>query len=138
MRLVLASLAAASVLLPASALAAEPDSDTHRMSETLHDPAIQAEIAATGEAMTDAVLSMPAAPLMKAMAEVAGEDPDYVDPDLRVGDLVDPETVDKSHEFAERLPQMMGALAGLAAAMEDMLPELRARMEEAMPRARDY
>ena len=38
----------------------------------------------------------------------------------------DPETADAPYEFAHRLPQMMGALAGVAATLEAMLPELRA------------
>lgn len=138
MRIVVTPLAAACLVLPAAAFAAEPDGDTRRMAETLHDPVVQAQVAASAEAVTDAVLGMPAAPLMKAMAEIAGEDPDYVDPDLRVGDLVDPDTADKSREFAHRLPQMMGALAGLAAAMEDMLPELRERIETARDEAYRY
>ena len=68
---------------------------------------------------------------------IAGDNPDPVDPDLRVGDLVDPETADAPYEFAHRLPQMMGALAGVAATLEAMLPELRAmgdRLAEDMVR----
>jgi len=138
MRIVVTPLAAACLVLPAAAFAAEPDGGARGMAEELHDPVVQAQVAASAEAVTDAVLGMPAAPLMKAMAEIAGEDPDYVDPDLRVGDLVDPDTADKSREFAHRLPQMMGALAGLAAAMEDMLPELRERIETARDEAYRY
>ena len=68
---------------------------------------------------------------------IAGDDPDYVDPDVRVGDLVDPDTADGPYEFAHRLPQMMGTLAGLAATLELMLPQLRAmgdRIAEDMAR----
>ena len=133
MRIVLAPLvlAAVSALAPSPALAA--DSETRRTAEELRDPARQAEIAGTVEAVTEAMLSIPVAPLARAVAEVEGEDPDYVDPDLQAGDLVDPDTIDASYEFAHRLPQMMGALAGLAVAMEDMLPELRERIEAARP-----
>ena len=141
MRLVLpAAFAFAFAVLPAAALAAEPEyeSDTRRMAEELRDPVRQAQIAGAAEAVTDAVLSMPAAPVLRALAEIAGHDPDYVHPDLRVGDFVDPETADAPREFAHRLPQMMGAMAGLAVALEDMLPELRARIEDAMPRDYGY
>lgn len=138
MRIVLTAVTAACVLLPSAALARDPESESRRMSEELHDPARQAQIASTAEAVTGAVLDMPAAPLLRAMKEVAGEDPDYVDPDLRVGDLVDPDTAGKSYEFAQRLPQMMAALAGVAAALEDSLPELRERIEQAAPRDYDY
>lgn len=131
MRLALITFAAAGALLPATASAAEPGTHTREVAEELRDPARQAQIAASAEAVTDAVLAMPAAPLLRAVKEVAGEDPDYVDPDVRVGDLVDPDTAEKSHEFAHRLPQMMGALAGLSVAVEDLLPELRERIEQA-------
>ena len=138
MRIVLAPLvlATAAALAPSPALAS--DSETRRMAEELRDPAQQAEIAATAEAVTEAMLSIPVGPLARAVAEVEGEDPDYVDPDLRAGDLVDPDTIDASYEFAHRLPQMMGALAGVAVALEEMLPELRARIEAARPYDYDY
>ncbi|HYD25271.1 MAG TPA: hypothetical protein VEB68_10765 [Croceibacterium sp.] len=126
MRLALPALIAACVLVPAAASAAESDSDAGRLAEALRDPARQAQIAATAEAVTGAVLAMPAAPLMKSLAEIAGEDPERIDPDLRVGDLVDTEDAEAPREFAHRLPQMMGAMATMAATLEAMLPELRA------------
>ena len=124
MRIVLPALAAFGVLAPLPALAAP--GDAARVAEELNDPARQEQMAAAAEAVTTAVLDMPAAPLLRAAKTVAGENPDYVDPDLRVGDLVDPETADAPYEFAHRLPRMMGALAGAAATIETMLPELRA------------
>lgn len=133
MRLAMITMTAVCALLPATAIAAEPDTETGRVAEELRKPERQAQIAAAAEAVTDAVLSMPAAPLLRAAKEVAGENPDEVDPDLKVGDIVDPETADKSYEFAHRLPQMMGAMAGMAAAMEGILPELRERIEQSLP-----
>jgi hypothetical protein len=124
MRIVLPALAAFGVLAPLPALAAPRDAA--RVAEELNDPVRQEQMAAAAEAVTTAVLDMPAAPLLRAAKTVAGENPDYVDPDLRVGDLVDPETADAPYEFAHRLPRMMGALAGAAATIETMLPELRA------------
>jgi len=124
MRIVLPALAAFGVLAPLPALAAP--GDAARVAEELNDPVRQEQMAAAAEAVTTAVLDMPAAPLLRAAKTVAGENPDYVDPDLRVGDLVDPETADAPYEFAHRLPRMMGALAGAAATIETMLPELRA------------
>ncbi|MEO6389062.1 MAG: hypothetical protein ABIT16_11895 [Croceibacterium sp.] len=129
MRFALPTLAAACSLLPVAAMA--QDVDAHRMADKLHDPATQEQISRAAEVMTDAVLGMPAGPLMRAMAEANGRDPEAVDPDLRVGDLIGPDAADARDEFAHRLPQMMGALAGLAAAFEDMLPELRDRIEDA-------
>ncbi len=124
MRIVLRALAMAGALSPAPVLAAP--GDAARVAEELNDPARQEQMAAAAEAATTAVLDMPVGPLMRAAKTIAGQDPDYVDPDLRVGDIVDPETADAPYEFAHRLPQAMAALAGAAATLEAMLPELRA------------
>lgn len=135
MRIVLPTLVFASALAPVPVLAAP--ADAARVAEELNDPVRQEQLATAAEAMTTAVLDMPAAPLLRAAKTIAGEDPDYVDPDLRVGDLVDPETADAPYEFAHRLPRMMGALATAAATLELMLPELRAmgdRIAEDMAR----
>ena len=135
MRIALHTLVFASALAPVPVLAAP--ADAARVAEELNDPVRQEQLATAAEAMTTAVLDMPAAPLLRAAKTIAGEDPDYVDPDLRVGDLVDPETADAPYEFAHRLPQMMGALATAAATLELMLPELRAmgdRIAEDMAR----
>lgn len=139
MRIVLPALAGACLLLPVPAAAtAESDGEAGRLAEELRDPQRQGQMAATAEAVGDAVLSMPAAPMLKALAEVAGEDPDYVDPDLRFGDLIDPQDSEAPREFARRLPRMMGAMAGLAAAFEAMLPELRERIGQSLPDDYDY
>ena len=135
MRIVLRTLALAGALSPLPALAAP--GDAARVAEELNDPVRQAQMAATAEAVTGAVLAMPAAPLMRAAATIAGEDPDDIDPDLRVGDLVGPEAAEAPREFAHRLPAMMGAMATMAAMLEAMLPELRAmgdRIAEGMAR----
>jgi hypothetical protein len=135
MRLVLPALAVAGALSPAAALAAP--GDAARVAEELSDPVRQEQMAAAAEAATTAVLDMPVGPLMRAAKTIAGEDPEWVDPDLRVGDLVDPETADAPYEVARRLPRAMAAMAGAAATLEAMLPELRAmgdRIAEDMTR----
>lgn len=135
MRILLSTLVLAGALAPVPVLAAP--GDAARVAEELNDPVRQEQLATAAEAMTTAVLDMPAAPLLRAAKTIAGEDPDYVDPDVRLGDLVDPDTADAPYEFAHRLPQMMGTLAGLAATLELMLPELRAmgdRIAEDMAR----
>lgn len=135
MRIVLPALAMAGALSPVPALAAP--GDAARVAEELSDPVRQEQMAAAAEAATTAVLDMPVGPLMRAAKTIAGEDPEWVDPDLRVGDLVDPETADAPYEFAHRLPRAMAALAGAAATIEAMLPELRAmgdRIAEDMAR----
>jgi hypothetical protein len=135
MRIVLSALAVAGALSPATALAAP--GDTARVAEELSDPVRQEQMAATAEAATTAVLDIPVGPLMRAARTIAGEDPEWVDPDLRVGDLVNPETADAPYEVAHRLPRAMAAMAGAAATLEAMLPELRAmgdRIAEDMAR----
>jgi hypothetical protein len=135
MRIVLPALAIAGAVSPATALAAP--GDAARVAEELNDPVVQEQMATVAEAATTAVLDMPVGPLMRAAKTMAGENPDYIDPDLRVGDVVGPEAADAPREFAYRLPQMMGALATAAATMEAMLPELRAmgdRIAEDMAR----
>ena len=131
MRIVLYSAAAVGALLPLPALAQE--SETSRMAEEMSDPVRQEQLADMAETMADVLLSMPAAPLLRAAATVAGEDPEDIDPDLRVGDVVGPEAAAAPREFAHRLPQMMGAMAALAATFEDMVPLMRERMREALP-----
>ena len=124
MRIVLPALIVAGALSPAPALAAE--GEAARVAEELNDPVRQEQMAAAAEAVATAVLDMPAGPLLRAAKTIRGENPDDVDPDLRVGDLVGPEAADAPYEFAHRLPRMMSALATAAATMEAMLPELRA------------
>jgi hypothetical protein len=135
MRIVLPALAMAGALSPATALAAP--GDAARVAEELNDPVRQEQMASAAEAATTAVLDMPVGPLMRAAKTIAGEDPEWVDPDLRVGDLVGPEAADAPYEVAHRLPRAMAAMAGAAATLEAMLPELRAmgdRIAEDMAR----
>ena len=131
MRILLPSAAGVCALLPLPALA--QDSETSRMAEELSDPVRQEQLADMAETMADVLLAMPAAPLLRAAATVAGEDPEGIDPDVRVGDLVGPEAAEAPREFAHRLPQMMGAMAALAATFEDMVPLMRERVREALP-----
>jgi hypothetical protein len=133
-------LTATAALLPAPALAQEADSETRHLAEELRDPVRQEQMAAMIEAMAGVFLEVPVAPLICAAAEMAGEDPDAIDPDATVGDLVGPEAADAPREMAQRLPQMMAAMAGAAVALEDMLPrlaEIGERAREAGSRARD-
>ncbi|HLV08202.1 MAG TPA: hypothetical protein VKY80_11065 [Croceibacterium sp.] len=135
MRRTVAGLVLATAALPASALATP--SEGARMAEELSDPLRQEQLATAAEAVASAVLDMPAAPLLRAARTLAGEDPEYVDPDLRFGDLMAPEANEAPYEFSRRLPQMMAGLATATATLEAMLPELRAmgdRIAEDMAR----
>ncbi len=128
MRHALTVLATAAALVSSPAFAAE--GDAARIAEELADPAQQAEVAALAQTMAAILLEMNIAPLARAAAEMEGKDPESIDPDLTVRDLAGPEAADAPRELAVRVPQMMGALATLAVAMEAMLPQLRAMGEQ--------
>jgi hypothetical protein len=127
--------AAAIALLPVPALA-EPDEgeiyegEISSAARELADPVRQEQLGAMAGAVMEAMLEMPAAPLLRAAAQVAGENPEAIHPDTRLADLAGPEAADAPREVAERLPQMMGAMAALAVAFEDMLPHMRAIGED--------
>jgi hypothetical protein len=132
MRVIFPAIAAVSAFMATPALAA--DADAVRWADKLQDPATQADIAAMIQTMSAAMLDMPVAPLLRAKAEIEGTDPEEGDPDLTVSDLAGPEAETAPREIAVRLPQMMGALAVLAASFEQMLPQLRA-MGDALAQA---
>lgn len=132
MRVALIAFAAASAAFSVPAFAGEPG-EAARVAEDLRDPVTQARVAGTIEAVTGAVLDTPVGPLLRAMEDLKGADARYVDPDLRMGDLVDPETADMPYEIAHRLPSMMASMGALAVALEQMLPELRARIADSVP-----
>ncbi|MEO6152965.1 MAG: hypothetical protein ABIT09_04510, partial [Croceibacterium sp.] len=83
---------------------------------------------------------LPVGPLLRAAATIAGEDPESVDPDTRVRDVIGPEAAAAPRVFAARVPVMMGAMAEMSAALEDMLPrlaEIGERARQAGSRRRD-
>jgi hypothetical protein len=57
--------------------------------------------------------------------------------DARLRDLAGPEADRLPGEIGHRVPQAMGAAAGMAGAVEDMLPEINAtvdRLRNALPK----
>ena len=117
--------AAAIALLPVPALAEPAEGKISSAASELADPVRQEQLAAMAGAVMETMLEMPAAPLLRAAAQVAGEDPEEVESDTRLRDLAGPEAAYAPREVAEKLPQMMGAMAALAVAFEDMLPQMR-------------
>jgi len=141
MRIALPALAAACLLAPIPSLAADADSEPSEIAKELADPAMQAQVVVMVEAMTNVLLEMPAAPFLRAAATMQGGDPEAIDEDVTVGELAGPEAAEAPREMAERLPQMMGAMAMLATSLEAMLPQLREaaeRIEDATPRDYGY
>lgn len=132
-------------LAPVAAMAQDRDDPARgesgeigEMAERLSDPATQLAVSAAVVAMTEALLQMRVEPFARA-ARAAGADGSLRDlpPDARVRDLAGPRAGHVQRDIARAVPKAMGATAGMAGAVEDMLPELRAaarRMKDSLPR----
>lgn len=131
----IAACLAATALFPVQALArAEAGSGAGAMAERLSDPATQIAVTAMLSTLAQSVLDLDIGPLARAM-EGAGVHSDLPS-DARVGDVVGPETARTPEEIARRTPRMMTAMAGMAGAVDEMMPQLRAmaeRMRDAVP-----
>lgn len=138
MRKMTATLAVLALAAPLPALAqSETEEATQEIERTLGDPATQEAMAEGMAAASEALLDVPLAPLARAVAQAAGEDPDEVDPDMTLRS-VSPEAEDVPYKVRESLPRMMGAMAGMAGGMGAMMPAMREmaeRMREAVARA---
>jgi hypothetical protein len=133
------ALAAVAAALPLPAMAQDHDVEaaSRHIERTLSDPETQARMADSVAAMSDALLDVPVAPLMRAAAQMAGEDPADVPPDATLREVA-PEADRLPSEIHEKLPRMMGAMAGMAGGVGAMAPALRemaARMKDAIARA---
>lgn len=121
--------------MPAFAQVSDTEAATAEIESTLKNPAMQAAVAEGMAAASEALLDLPLAPLAKAIAEVAGEDPDDVDPGMTLRS-VSPEAQDAPDKVRESLPRMMGAMGSMAGGMGAMIPALR-EMAERMRAAMD-
>jgi hypothetical protein len=128
---------AALVLAPLPAAAREGSAS--RMAEKMRDPANQAAMAAAVRALSEALLDIPLEPFARA-AEAMG---DHRTADemhgATVRDMAGPKAERMPEEMSRKLPAMMGAMGGMAAAAEEMAPALKgiakemgARMKDAM------
>jgi hypothetical protein len=123
---------------PVPALAQDAEGTAAEVERKLGDPATQAAVAEGMAAASEALLDIPLAPLARAVAKAAGEDPERVDPDMTLR-RVTPEADDVPERVREELPRVMGAMSGMAGSVGAMVPALREmaeRMREAMERAR--
>ncbi|KLI64957.1 hypothetical protein [Aurantiacibacter marinus] len=106
------------------------------VAEALEDPATQDQVALTAAALVGVLMELPVGTLAQAASEATGEGGPAIDPDARVRDLVGMEGRDAPQQVAQRLPEMMTALAGMAGALQGMLPQLREladRLPEMLP-----
>lgn len=122
-----AAVSALAFASPAAVMAQEAVPDDHAMetlADKLSDPAEQERLTGMVEAMSHVLLSMPVAPLMEAMAEATGGEPGEVDPDATLGELAGPGAERVPEEIADKLPQMMEMMAGMAKSFESLKPML--------------
>jgi hypothetical protein len=136
-----ASALIAAAPLPALAQDLEPEEGVEesaaRISEKLSDPVTQERMSQSLAVMSEVLLDLPLAPFLRSVAEMAGEDPADVDPDLTLRQM-SPDAERVPAEIADKLPRMMGAMAGMAEGFGAMMPALRdmaARMEQAIEEA---
>ncbi len=132
---------ALSVLSPAPAFARDRGADIRGMDEAvarLSDPAFQTSIATSLAALSETMMGVSMAPLAKAMESMGDTDAARaMDPDATLGNMMGPEGRAMPQEMAERVPQMMSGMAGMAGAMQQMLPQLEAigrQMKRSVPR----
>lgn len=131
---------ALAALAPAPVLAREAGHSARELghvADELANPRNQRAVAGVMEAMTEMMLSMKVAPLAKAMDQMGDREAARSIPkDGTLADLAGPEARRMPREVSRKVPQMMGAMAGMTGAMEAMLPQLEEmaeRMKDAMP-----
>ncbi len=129
-------------LLALAAPAAAQSRPHHRAGDMLGDRAMQEDMGDMAAVMAETLLDLPVGRFADAMARMGDPDAAMIDPDARLGDLAGPDARDLPRTLARETPRMMGAMAGMADAMDDMIPQFAAmaeRMRGAMDRAgRDY
>ena len=128
MRTIVLALAAGSALAPLPALASEgaaEDSGLARAAEEMRDPVRQEQVAVMAEAVIASLLEMPVGNLLRSAAEIAGEDPEEIDPNTTLREAAGPEADEAPRLAAKALPKVMNATGALAGAIETMLPEIR-------------
>ena len=131
--------APALALVAAACPAIARDDSTHRVTEQMRNPATQQAMAHAIAAMSEAMLDMPLEPFAR-MADAMGDHRTAREMHgATVGDYAGPEARDMPREMTRKVPAMMGAMGGMAAAAEEMAPALKAmaremgaRMTEAM------
>lgn len=121
-------------LAPLPALAREKADDD--VAKRLSDPATQASVAVALTAFSEALLDLKIEPFRRALDAAGSESAADLPPDARLRDIA-PGADKLPGEIGRRVPETMGAAAGMAGAVQDMLPELRAtidRMKDAIPK----
>lgn len=141
MRYLVPTVAAVLCCSPVPAFAQGSDAAVPReLIEKLDDPATQQQLAGMTATMGEVLLDMPLAPLARAAAQMAGKDAEDIPGDMTLRQMAGPDAERLPGEMAERLPQLMGAMAGMAKGLDSMLPLLRvmaAQMQSSIEDASD-
>lgn len=126
-KLGLAALASFSLANPAMAR----DAGIGDASRVLSDPAMQHRMGDMLAALTGALMELDVAPLAKAIdqAQVGKSGKSYRH-GMKLGDLAGPEARQAPEAIRRAAPQVMGQMAGMAGAMEEMLPQLEAMADK--------
>ena len=106
------------------------------MARRLSDPGTQAAVTIALTALSEAMLDMKIEPFRRALGAMGDESADDLPPDARLRDLAGPEASELPAEIGRRVPQAMGAVAGMAGAFDDLIPQLEdmaERMKDALP-----
>ena len=141
MRYLLPTVAAVLACSPVAAFAQDTDSTVPReLIERLDDPATQQQLAGMTATMGEVLLDMPLAPMARAAAQMAGKDAEDIPDDMTLRQIAGPDADGVPGEIAQRLPQMMGAMASMAKGLDSMVPLLRdmaAQMQSSIEEASD-
>lgn len=132
----LGAVLAAATLSPAPAFARE--ARLGGAIDQLSDPRNQRAMSGAVAGLLEALLSIKAEPFLRAADGLDPAKPRRrIDPDATLGDLAGPDARRAPRELAQKLPVMMGAMAGMAGAMEAVLPQLEAMSKELSDRMGD-
>lgn len=125
---------AALALAPLPAIAR--DDTASDVAKQLSDPGNQVAATVALTALSEALLDVRIEPLRRALGAIGSDRADDLPPDARLRDLAGPGARDLPGDIGRTVPKTMGAAAGMAGAVGEMLPELQAaidRMKNALP-----
>ncbi|MCW1430313.1 hypothetical protein [Novosphingobium sp. JCM 18896] len=130
---------AALALAPLPAFARDDASRdvTGDVAKQLSDPGNQVAATVALTALSEALLDVRIEPLRRALGAMGSDMADDLPPDARLRDLAGPGARDLPGDIGRTVPKTMGAAAGMAGAVGEMLPELQAaidRMKNALPK----
>ncbi|RZK02255.1 MAG: hypothetical protein EOO76_07685 [Novosphingobium sp.] len=106
------------------------------VAKQLSDPGNQVAATVALTALSEALLDIRIEPLRRALGAIGSDRADDLPPDARLRDLAGPGARDLPGDIGRTVPKTMGAAAGMAGAVGEMLPELQAaidRMKNALP-----